>query len=88
MTKYLQSKGFDPGIFSVEDQCANHNTMEPSVIAIIFKWFLVYTSLLLQNLLNSVNSLTVPVKVEKNSNAIYKMVISMDKYGLYGSTPS
>ena len=49
--KKLQSQGFDPRISSVEGQCANHYTTEPTVIAIIFK-----------SMLLSVNSLTVPVK--------------------------
>ena len=44
---------------------ANHYAMELSVTAIIFKFTLLYASLLLWNLLNSVNSLTVPVKAEK-----------------------
>ena len=61
--KKLQSKIFNPRISSVEDHCAKRYTTEPSVIAIIFKWTLVYTSLL--NSLNTVNSLTLPVKVEK-----------------------
>ena len=47
MTKKLQSIGFDPRISSVEGQCANHYTMEPSSIAVIFKMSPVYTSLLL-----------------------------------------
>ena len=55
MTKYLQSKGFDPRISSVVGLCA---TTEPSAIAIIFK---VYASLHLQSSLNSVDSLKVPV---------------------------
>ena len=33
----LQSKGFDPRIFSVEGQYANHYTMEPSVTVVISK---------------------------------------------------
>ena len=50
---------------SVKGQYANLYTMELSLIAISFTWTILYASLLLQNLLNSVNSLTVPVKVEK-----------------------
>ena len=59
MTTNLQSKEYDPRISSVEGQCANHYAVEPSVMAIVFKWTLVFASLLLQN------SLTVPVKVGK-----------------------
>ena len=40
--KNLQSKGFDSRISSIEGQCVNHYVVEPSVIAIIFKWILVY----------------------------------------------
>ena len=55
--KKFQSKGFDPRTSSVKGQFSNHYTMEPSVAGT-----LVYVSLLLLNLLNS---LTVPVKAQK-----------------------
>ena len=35
LMKKLQSKGFDPRISSDKGQCANHYTVEPSVIAIM-----------------------------------------------------
>ena len=38
----LHSKGFDPRISSVDFQCTNHYSMEPSVILNIFKWTLFY----------------------------------------------
>ena len=47
LMKKLQSKGFDLRICLVEEQWANHYTMELSVIAIIFKWTIVYASFLL-----------------------------------------
>ena len=59
----MQCEGFEPRISLVEPlYYANHYTIEPTVIAIIFKWTLVYVSLLLCNLFNSVNSLTVKGK--------------------------
>ena len=48
----------------IEGQCANQLTRKLSVI-ITFKWTPICASLLWWNLLNSVNSLIVPVKVEK-----------------------
>ena len=44
MTKIVV-KGFNARISSVEGQCANHYTMKSSVIAIIFKWIVVFASL-------------------------------------------
>ena len=43
----LAVKKFDPRISSVKGQCATHYTMEPGLIASIFKWVLVYASFLL-----------------------------------------
>ena len=37
MTKVFQSKEFDPGMSSVEGQCANYFTLKSSVIEVIFK---------------------------------------------------
>ena len=60
--KKLQSNGFDPRVSSVEGWRVKPLSRESSVIPIIFKWTLVYVSLLLQN---SGHTSTVPVKVEK-----------------------
>ena len=38
----MQSKGFNSKISSVEVQCANHYTMEPSVTAKIFKCIITF----------------------------------------------
>ena len=53
--KKLQSKGFDPRISSVDGESACNYAKEPSVIAISFKLSLANASLLLSNMLNSVN---------------------------------
>ena len=45
MTKIVV-KGFNARISSVEGQCANHYTIKSSVIAINFKWIIVFASLL------------------------------------------
>ena len=65
MTKNYSQIGFDPSICSVEFQSGHHYAIEPSVIALIFKITLVYASLVLEILLNLVNLLTVPAKMEK-----------------------
>ena len=44
MTKTCSQKEIDPRTFSIEGQYANHYTMEPSVIATILKYTLVYAS--------------------------------------------
>ena len=46
MTKIIESKGVDPRVSSVEGQFANHYAMKPSVTVIVFKFTLVYASLL------------------------------------------
>ena len=48
ITKKIAVKIFDPRISSVEGQCANRDcAMDPSVIAVIFKCTLIYSSMLL-----------------------------------------
>ena len=75
--KICRQKGFKPRISSVNGQCANHYTIESSVIVIIFK----LDRIVFVQFADSANSLTVLVKEKKID--CFRLILSRDPKKMY-----